>query len=128
MEGGTLHNETLEKKGLSYSTENISAYTVQHTNLTLRNGPKKKVISTLFSDGEAVRPESTRNIIPILYWETVEGGRDLEKKSVDWSDTDTLLNGESIGKAIVLLQIPEVLSDEVIQVLLCNKLESAKRL
>ncbi len=40
------------------------------------------------------------------------------KKSVDWSDTDVILSEESIDKAIVLLQIPEVLNDETIQVLL----------
>ncbi len=34
------------------------------------------------------------------------------KKSVDWSDTDTLLPGEIIVKAIVSLQIPKVLSKE----------------
>jgi hypothetical protein len=34
---------------------------------------------------------------------------------------------ESIDKAIVSLQIPEVLNDEVIEVLLCKKFESAKR-
>ncbi len=42
------------------------------------------------------------------------------KKSVNWSDTNTLLPGESIGKAIVSLQIQEVFSDEAIQVLLWN--------
>ncbi len=47
-------------------------------------------------------------------------------KSVNWSETDTLLHGESIGKVIVLLQISEVLSDEAIQVLLCKKFESEK--
>ncbi len=50
------------------------------------------------------------------------------KKSVDWSDTDVILPGESIEKAIVSLQILEVLNDEAIQVLLCKKFESAKRL
>jgi hypothetical protein len=35
-------------------------------------------------------------------------------KSVDRSDIDTLLPGESIGEVIVLIQIPEVLSDEAI--------------
>ncbi len=44
------------------------------------------------------------------------------KKSVDWSDTDVVLPGESIDKAIVSLQIPEVLNDEAIQVLLCKKI------
>jgi hypothetical protein len=39
-----------------------------------------------------------------------------------------MLPGESIDKANVSLQIPEVLNDEVIQVLLCKKFESAKRL
>ncbi len=34
------------------------------------------------------------------------------KKSVDWSDTDTLLPGEIIVEAIVSLQFPEVLSKE----------------
>jgi hypothetical protein len=48
------------------------------------------------------------------------------KKSVDCSDTDVKLPGESIDKAIVSLQIPEVLNDEAIQVLLCEKFESAK--
>jgi hypothetical protein len=46
-------------------------------------------------------------------------------KSVDGSDSDTLLLGKSIGKAILSLQIPEVLSDEAIQVLLFKKFESA---
>ncbi len=50
------------------------------------------------------------------------------KKSVDWSDTDVIFPGESIDKAIVSLQIPEVLNDEAIQVLLRKKFESAKRL
>ncbi len=44
------------------------------------------------------------------------------KKSVNWSDTDTLLPEESIGKTIASLQIPEVLWNEAIQVLLCKKL------
>jgi hypothetical protein len=39
------------------------------------------------------------------------------KKSVDCSDTDSILPRESIDKAIVSLQIPEVLNDEAIQVL-----------
>ncbi len=47
----------------------------------------------------------------------LKGGRD-SKKSVNWSDTDVILPGESIDKAIVSLQIPEVLNDEAIQVLL----------
>ncbi len=34
------------------------------------------------------------------------------KKSVDWSDTDVILPGESIDKAMVSLQIQEVLNDE----------------
>ncbi len=34
----------------------------------------------------------------------------IRNKSVDWSDSDTLLLGKSIGKAIVSLQIPEVFS------------------
>ncbi len=42
----------------------------------------------------------------------------IRNKSVDLSNSDTLLVGKSIGKAIVSLQIPEVLSDEAIQVLL----------
>jgi hypothetical protein len=50
------------------------------------------------------------------------------KISVDWNDTDVILPGESIDKAIVSLQIPEVLNDEAIQVLLHKKFESAKRL
>jgi hypothetical protein len=37
-----------------------------------------------------------------------------------------VLPGKSIGKATVLLQILEDLSDEVIQVFLCKKFESAK--
>ncbi len=53
---------------------------------------------------------------------------EILKKSVDWSNTDVILAGESIDKAIVSLQIPEVLNDEAIQVLLCKKFESAKRL
>ncbi len=52
----------------------------------------------------------------------------IRNKSVDWSNSDTFLLGKSIGKAIVSPQIPEVLSDETIQVLLCKKFESAKRL
>jgi hypothetical protein len=40
------------------------------------------------------------------------------KKSVDRRDTDVTLSEESIDKAIVSLQIPEVLNDETIQVLL----------
>ncbi len=40
------------------------------------------------------------------------------KKSVDWSDTDVILSEESIDKAIVSLQIPEVFNDEAMQVLL----------
>ncbi len=44
------------------------------------------------------------------------------KKSVDWSDTDVILSEESIDKAIVSLQIPEVLNDEAIQVHLCKKI------
>jgi hypothetical protein len=52
----------------------------------------------------------------------------IRKKSVDYSNFDTLLLEKSIGKAIVSLQIPEVLSDEAIQVLLCKKFESAMRL
>jgi hypothetical protein len=43
------------------------------------------------------------------------------KKSVDWSDTDVILSEESIDKAIVSLQIPEVLNNETIQVLLWKK-------
>ncbi len=35
---------------------------------------------------------------------------------------------EIIATAVVSLQIPEVLNDEAIQVLLCTKFESAKRL
>ncbi len=50
------------------------------------------------------------------------------KKSVDWSDTDVILPGESIDKAIVSLQIPELLYNEAIQKLLRKKFESAKRL
>jgi hypothetical protein len=50
------------------------------------------------------------------------------KKSVDKSDTDVILSGESIDKAIASLQIPEVLNNEAIQVLLCKRFESAKRL
>ncbi len=48
------------------------------------------------------------------------------KKSVDWSDTDSLLPGEIIVKAIVSLQIPEVLSKEDTSAI-CKKLESANR-
>jgi hypothetical protein len=50
------------------------------------------------------------------------------KKSLDLNYTDAILPGESIDKAIVLLQIPEVLNDEAIQVLSCKKFEPAKRL
>jgi hypothetical protein len=49
-------------------------------------------------------------------WRIPKGGRD-SKKSVHWSDTDVILPGESIDKAIVSLQIPEVLNDEALQVL-----------
>jgi hypothetical protein len=45
-------------------------------------------------------------------------------KSVDQSETDPLLIGENISKVIVMLQIPEVLSDEALQVLLCKNLNS----
>jgi hypothetical protein len=55
------------------------------------------------------------------------GGRD-SKKSVDGSNTDATLPGESIDNVIVSLQILEVFNDEAIQVLLCKKFESAKRL
>jgi hypothetical protein len=48
------------------------------------------------------------------------------KKSVDWSDTDVILSEGSNGKAIVLLQIPEVLNNEAIQVLLCKKIWISK--
>jgi hypothetical protein len=44
------------------------------------------------------------------------------KKKCRLNDTDVILPGESIDKAIVLLQIPEVLNDEAIQVLLCQKI------
>jgi hypothetical protein len=50
------------------------------------------------------------------------------KKNVDWIDTNVILPEESIDKAIVSLQIPEVLNDEAIQLLFCKKFESAKRL
>ncbi len=52
----------------------------------------------------------------------------IQNKSVDWSDTDVILPGESIDKATVPLKIPEVLNDETIQVLLRKKFESEKRL
>jgi hypothetical protein len=48
------------------------------------------------------------------------------KNSVDRRDQDAILHGESSGKAIVSFQIPEVLNDEAIQVLLCKKFESSK--
>jgi hypothetical protein len=48
------------------------------------------------------------------------------KKSADWSDADAILPGESIDKAIVSLQIPEVLNSEAIEVLLRKKFELAK--
>jgi hypothetical protein len=54
-----------------------------------------------------------------------KGGSD-SKKSADWSDADAILPGESIDKAIVSLQIPEVLNSEAIQVLLSKKFELAK--
>jgi hypothetical protein len=41
---------------------------------------------------------------------------------------DVILPGESIDKAIVSLQIPEILNDEAIQVLLSQKFESSKQL
>jgi hypothetical protein len=50
------------------------------------------------------------------------------KKIFDRTDTDAILPGESIDKAIVLLQIPAVLKDEALQVFLCKKFESAKQL
>ncbi len=56
-----------------------------------------------------------------------KGGRDSEKKCRLKRYQYSLL-GESIGKAIVSLQIPEVLSNVTIQVLLCKKFELAKRL
>jgi hypothetical protein len=49
-----------------------------------------------------------------------KGGRNSEK-SIASSDSDTLLLEKSIGKTIVSLQIPDVLSDEAIQVLLHQK-------
>jgi hypothetical protein len=49
-----------------------------------------------------------------------KGGRD-SKKSLDLSDTDAILPGEIIDKAIVLLLIPEVFNDDAIQVLSCKK-------
>jgi transposase-like protein len=49
------------------------------------------------------------------------------KKSLNFNDTDAILPGESIDKGLVLLQIPEVLNDEAIQVLSCKKIEPAKR-
>jgi hypothetical protein len=42
------------------------------------------------------------------------------------SYADIVLPREGIGKAIVSIQIPEVLSDEAIQVLLCKKFELEK--
>ncbi len=48
------------------------------------------------------------------------------KKSVDWSDTDVILPGESIDKAIVLLQIPEVLNNEAIHVLFMQTIRIGK--
>ncbi len=51
-----------------------------------------------------------------------KGGRDSEK-SVDCSDTDTLSPGESIGKAIVSLRTPDVLSNEAIQVISPKKFD-----
>jgi hypothetical protein len=45
-------------------------------------------------------------------------GGAIRNISVDLSDSATLLLGKSIGKAILSLQIPEVLSDEATQVLL----------
>ncbi len=50
-----------------------------------------------------------------------KGGHD-SKKSVDWSDTDTLSPGERIGKANVSIQTPEVLNNEAIQILLRQKI------
>jgi hypothetical protein len=57
----------------------------------------------------------------------IKGGRD-SKKNVDWSDTDTLLPGESIGKAIVLLQIQEVWAMKRYNGFYAKKIESVKRL
>jgi hypothetical protein len=58
---------------------------------------------------------------PLCSDKTCNGGRDAEKK----------VSIEAIPiqvKDIVSVQIPEVLSDEAIQLLLCKKFESAKRL
>jgi hypothetical protein len=70
-----------------------------------------------------------QSIVNCLFWltATTKGGC-YSKKSVDWSDTDAILPGESIGKEILSLQIPEVWNDEVIQVLLRKKFELSKRL
>ncbi len=57
----------------------------------------------------------------LLLYLLIKGGRD-SKKSVDWSDTDVILPGESIDKAIVSLQIPEVWNDEAIHVLYAKNL------
>ncbi len=59
-------------------------------------------------------------IFELKYRPLSKGGRD-SKKSVEWSDTDVILSEESIDKAIVSLQIPEVLNDEAIQVILWKK-------
>ncbi len=48
------------------------------------------------------------------------------KKSVDWSNTDTILPRESINKATVSLQIPEVLNNKAIKVLLCKILNQQR--
>jgi hypothetical protein len=45
-----------------------------------------------------------------------KGGRDSNKKCL-WKQYPCYITWESIDKAIVSLQIPEVLNDEVIQVL-----------
>ncbi len=55
-------------------------------------------------------------------------GTILKKVCVNWNDTNVILPGKSIAKAIVSLQILEVLNDEAIQILLCKKFESAKEL
>jgi hypothetical protein len=64
--------------------------------------------------GNQCRSESINIIHPKV-------GAILEK-SVDWSDTDVILPGKSIDKASVSLQIPEVLNNKAIQVLLRKKI------
>jgi hypothetical protein len=48
--------------------------------------------------------------------------RFLKKVSIE-AIPDAILPGKSIGKVIALIQIPEILNDEAIQVFICKKFE-----